>query len=117
MTVIPFRPRPRTGTWPQFATETAVTGSFDSPTGHLGTFTGHYRLERCIAQSSQLTTVGVFSGALIDADGNRIGLGARRQTSPVRAVASGNTLLVMIGPLNVNLLGFRVTVNQVSVDI
>ena len=125
MTVIPFRPR---GTRPQsaaagprVATTVAVTGSFRSPSGRVGTFTGCYRLERLVsrsgARSGEMAAAGVFTGELTDADGSRIGIGSRRQTAVVEFVASGASLDVRLGPLDVNLLGFLVRVDAMGMAV
>ena len=76
MTVLPFTARPSRsliGTAPPLAAPMAVTGSFRSPTGRGGTFTGSYRLEHCSSTLGQLTAAGVFTGELTDADGSPIG--------------------------------------------
>lgn len=118
MTVIPLHRPPRTRSRLHFASQTPVTGSFTSPGGRIGAFTGHYRHERCLLRFGQLTAVGVFSGVLIDADDHRIGLAARRQASPVLALPTADPRIVLLmGPLEVNLLGFRVTVNRASIRL
>lgn len=120
MTVIPFAARaarPEAGTPPPLAIVAAVTGTFCSPTGRGGTFTGSYRLERFVWQFGLLAAAGVFTGALTDADSSHIGTGSRRQTAAVEVVASGTAPVVRLGPLDVNLLGFLVTVNEMSMDV
>jgi hypothetical protein len=118
MTVIPLHPSPRTRSRLHLPTKTPVTGSFTSPSGRMGAFTGHYRLERYLLRSGQLTAVGVFCGVLVDADDHRIGLAARRQASPVLAVPTEDPcILLVMGPLDVDLLGFRVTVNQARIRL
>ena len=115
MTLIPLHRPPRARAR-HLPTKTSVTGSFPSPNGRIGAFTGHYRLERCLLRSGQLTAVGVFSGVLTDADGHRIGLAARRQASPVLALLTADPrILLVVGPLDVNLFGFAVTVNQARI--
>ena len=72
MTIIPF-PVEGAGrsasSGPAFCAEAAVTGAFGSPSGGTGTFTGAYRLERFVIQYDHLAAAGVFTGELIDADG------------------------------------------------
>lgn len=119
MTVITFTgrtKRPRTAAPPP-AAPAAVTGSFGSPSGRTGTFVGSYRLERCLSRFGQLAAAGVFTGELTDADGRSIGIGARRTTVAVQVVSTATGLLVQIGPLDVNLLGFLVGVDELSVDV
>lgn len=118
MTVVPFSPRaarPKAG-FGTPATVAAVTGSLDSPSGQVGTFTGSFRLERFVSQSGKLAAAGVFTGVLTDADGSRIGMGSRRQTAAVEVQASGTGLVVRLGPLDVNLLGLVVAVYETSIQ-
>jgi len=124
MTVIPLaapaaraagavRPEARTGTGSLLAV--AVTGSLDSPSGRAGTFTGAFRLERFVSRFGKLAAVGVVTGELTDADGSRIGVGSRRQTAVLEAVANGDALVVRLGPLVVDLLGIVVSVHETSI--
>jgi hypothetical protein len=95
-----------------------VTGSFGSPSGRLGTLTGSYRLERFEWGAGRLMAAGVFIGVLVDADGTRVGLAARRHTSPVDVVAAGHRgLVVLIRPVQVDLLGFLVTMDATSITV
>lgn len=95
-----------------------VTGSFPSPSGRLGTLTGSYRLERFEWGAGRLIAAGVFMGVLVDADGSRVGLAARRHTSSVDVVAAGGRgLVVLIRPVQVDLLGFLVTMDVTSVTV
>lgn len=120
MTVLPFRARAsasETPAEPQLATVADVKGSFSSPSGRAGTFTGCYRLERFVARSGAMAAAGVFTGELTDADGSRIGVGSRRQTAAIDVVANGPSLVVRLGPLDVNLLGFLVSMRTVSMEV
>jgi len=92
-----------------------VTGSFGSPTGSAGTFTGTYRVERLLDQYGHPAAAGVFTGELVDAEGRRIGVGSRRHTAAVelRGDASDGTCEARMGPLDVNLLGFMVSVDEI----
>jgi hypothetical protein len=118
MTVIPFTPRAeRPETRPQLLADAVATGTFRSPSGRAGAFTGTYRLERFVSQFGQLAAAGVFSGELTDTDGSHIGMGSRRQTAAVEVIAGRTTPLARLGPLDVNLLGFLVTVAELTVDV
>ncbi len=122
MTVIPFAPRldaePDDGAGPPpLATVPAVTGSLYSPRGRVGCFTGSYRLERFVSQRGQLAAAGVFTGKLTDADGSHIGIGSRRLTATVQVAVNETALEIRLGPLDVNLLGFRVTVDKLTMDL
>ena len=94
-----------------------VTGSFRSPSGRAGTFTGSYRLEHLVSERGQLLAAGVFTGELVDVDGCRIGRAARRRTVPVVAAAHGGVLQVRLGRLDVDVMGLLVAVDAVTVDV
>lgn len=124
MTVIPLRTRscrPTSGRSrppaPGRVPALPATGSFGSPSGSGGTFVGSYRLERCLAQFGQLAAAGVFTGELVDSRGARLGVGARRTTVAVHAQRTGRGLEVQLGPVDVNLLGFLVTIDELSIDV
>jgi hypothetical protein len=118
MTVIPFaHRRPHSGAGPPMAAQTAATGTFCSPSGRVGNFTGAFRLERFVSRRGGIAAAGVFSGELTDADGSRIGMGSRRCIAAVEVIAGRTALLARLGPVDVNLLGFRVTMAEVTVDV
>jgi hypothetical protein len=120
MTVIPFAPRaerPEPGTRPRLPADAVVTGTFRSPSGRAGTFTGTYRLERFVSQFGELAAAGVFTGVLTDTDGSHIGMGSRRHTAAVEVTASRTTLLARLGPVDVNLVGFLVTVAEMTLEV
>jgi hypothetical protein len=64
-----------------------------------------------------MAAAGVFTGHLFDADGSRIGMGSRRCTAVVEVILCRTALLARLGPVDVNLLGFRVTMAEVTVDV
>jgi hypothetical protein len=117
MTVIPFAHRgTHSGAGPSMAAQTAATGTFCSPSGRVGIFTGAFRLERFVSRLGRMAAAGVFTGELIDADGSRIGMGSRRCTALVEVIPCRTAVLARFGPVDVNLLGFRVNVAEVTVD-
>ena len=116
MTVVPFE-RPSRG-WTVLGAEQGsqtpvVTGWFRSPDGRRGHFVGTYRLERVAREHGQLTASGVFSGTLDDASGLQLGIGSRRST--VAAELDGDR--IRVGPLDVNILGIVVSVNEAVVPL
>lgn len=96
-----------------------VTGSFTSPSGSAGTFTGTYRFERLVDQFGHPAAAGVFTGELVDAQRDRIGVGSRRHTAAVvlSPGTDAGTCGARIGPLDVNLLGFMVSVEETMFEI
>lgn len=121
MTVIPFRARadvePDDGARPPLATVSFVTGSLHSPRGRIGSFTGSYRLEQFESQFGQIAAAGVFTGVLTDADGSYIGVGSRRHRATVQVAVNATALQIQLGPLNVDLFGFQVTMDSFTINL
>jgi|GraSoiStandDraft_4_1057263.scaffolds.fasta_scaffold97591_3 hypothetical protein len=118
MTVLPFPVRPAAPAEADGRSLTAaVTGTFWSPQGPAGTFTGTYRLERLLDQYGQTAAAGVFTGALVGAGGERLGIGSRRHTAAAELDPTVDGYLARVGPVDVNLLGFLVTVDEFTVAV
>jgi hypothetical protein len=94
-----------------------ATGSFWSPSGGRGTFTGTYRIFRVTSFEGELVTVGVMSGVLRNGDGSYLGLGGRRCAAAVRVAHDPQALELVVGPLEIDLLGFLVTVDELAVEL
>jgi hypothetical protein len=118
MTALPLRVRPaaRAGAAGPSRT-TPVMGTFWSPQGPAGTFTGTYRLERLLDQYGQTAAAGVFTGELLGAGGEHLGMASRRHTAAAELETEVDAFLARIGPLDVNLLGFLVTVDEFTVSV
>jgi hypothetical protein len=123
MTVLPF---PSNGDLPaspptaQASTRSSnveVSGTFAAPSGGRGLFTGSYRLERLRSEFGQVTAAGVMTGQLVDVDGTPVAVGSRRHTAAATLVSDPTKHLVRIGPVDVNIAGFMVTVEQVEVTM
>jgi hypothetical protein len=95
---------------------TAVAGILRAA-GADGVFTGTYRLERLVDQYGQSAAVGVFAGTLTSGDGERLGMGSRRHTAAAESSSTPNAIRVDIGPVDIVVLGFEVTVDAFSVII
>lgn len=118
MTVLPFpvRPAARAGAAGPSLTA-AVTGTFWSPQGPAGTFTGTYRLERLLDQYGQTAAAGVFTGELVGAGGEHLGMASRRHTAAAELDPTVDAYLARVGPVDVNLLGFLVTIDEFTVAV
>jgi hypothetical protein len=118
MTVLPFpvRPAARAGAAGPYRTA-AVTGTFWSPQGPAGTFTGTYRLERLLDQYGHPAAAGVFTGELLGAGGEHLGMASRRHTAAADLDTAAAAFTARIGPVDVNLLGFLVTVDEFTVSV
>ena len=118
MTVLPFTTRAAASE--DGADDSAapdVVGHFSSPGGGHGSFIGTYRLERLVDQYGQTAAAGVFTGELIGADRERIGLASRRNVAAADVADGPNDRSIGLGPVDVNLLGFLVTVEAFTVAL
>lgn len=104
-----------------------VTGTFTNAAG-TGTFSGTFTPTRFHVVHGVLEASGRLTGTLTSADGTSLGSVSRAVTLPVSmpgAAAPGaaadppacNILNLVLGPLNLNLLGLVVTLNQVNLNI
>jgi hypothetical protein len=94
-----------------------AAGTFASASGGRGVFTGTYRLERFVSEYGQLAAVGVVTGALFDTDGTEIGMDSRQQTVAVEVAAGLSGVVARLGPVDVNLFGFLVSVDEIAVEV
>jgi hypothetical protein len=93
---------------------TAVTGTAAGG----GTFTG--TLSNIVFSNANgvLTATGSLSGTLTDAAGNVVGTVSNLLVSTTAAATGSCTILhLVLGPLDLNLLGLMVHLNQVVLDI
>jgi hypothetical protein len=104
----------------------AVTGTFTNKDG-TGTFKGTFTPTSFSVVNGVLEATGLLKGTLTDADGTSLGNVSQTATLPVQttatstaaapAVAACNILNLVLGPLNLNLLGLVVTLNEVHLNI
>lgn len=92
---------------------TPITGTL--PGG--GTFNGTFDVQKIVAQNGQLAAVGTLTGTLTDVLGNVIGTVDQLVTVPLTASGTCQILNLTLGPLDLNLLGLQVHLNQVLLDI
>jgi len=76
--------------------------------------TGTLRLQRLSVTAQGTSVEGVFTGELFDADGSRVGTGSRRQSVPA-GVGGPDDGSVTIGPVDIDLMGFVISVPPISV--
>jgi hypothetical protein len=108
----------------------AVTGTFTNANGQ-GTFRGAFTPTSFSVVNGVLEATGKLTGTLTDANGTSLGSVSQTVSLPVHttaasapgaaaaapAQASCNVLNLVLGPLNLNLLGLVVTLNQVHLNI
>jgi hypothetical protein len=104
----------------------AVTGTFTNKDG-TGTFKGTFTPTSFSVVNGVLEATGLLKGTLTDADGTSLGNVSQTATLPVQttatstaaapAVAACSILNLVLGPLNLDLLGLVVTLNEVHLNI
>ena len=104
---------------PPAATAVAVpvTGTFTDALGGTGSFTGQYTINRVARAGGGLTAVGTLTGTLTDSAGTVLGTVNQSITTPLQATGTCQVLNLTLGPLDLNLLGLRVQLNQVVLNI
>jgi len=111
-----------TGTAAPASITTPVTGTFTNTDG-TGTFTGTFTPTAFSVVNGVLEATGLLKGTLTDANGTSLGSVSQTATLPVNTTASAadpaacNILNLVLGPLNLNLLGLVVTLNQLHLNI
>src|SRR3984885_15046407 len=98
-----------------------VAGTFSKADGP-GTFAGTFTPTKFSVVNGVLEATGLVKGTMTDANGSTLGTVSQTATIPVdrtnAADAAGCGILnLTLGPLNLNLLGLVVTLNQVHLTI
>jgi hypothetical protein len=96
-----------------------LTTTFTDPTtGQVDSFNGTFTPTSFTATKTALTAVGTVTGTVTDASGNVLQTVNQQVAAPAAAAdPSCNILSLVLGPLNLNLLGLVVTLNQVVLNI
>jgi hypothetical protein len=92
---------------------TPITGT----TAGLPSFAGTFTLTRVAVQNGQLVAIGTLTGTVTDALGNVVGTVSQSLTIPLTASGTCAILHLTLGPLDLNLLGLLVHLNQVVLNI
>lgn len=89
-----------------------------SGTNPLGTFTGTLSNLNVVSQNGQLFLNGVLNGSLTNAAGTVLATATNLPVSlPLAASGSCTILHLVLGPIDLNLLGLMVHTNQIVLDI
>lgn len=95
----------------------AVRGTF----GKAGTVRGTFEPARFIVKKHEIYGVGTLHAVLKKGDGTLVGTATKEVTIPLRnATATAKTcsiLHLVLGPLDLNLLGLKVHLDKVVLDI
>jgi hypothetical protein len=105
-----------------------VTGTFTNADG-TGTFTGTFIPQKFSVVNGVLEATGLLKGTLVDANGTQLGTVSQTVTDSISTPNAASTnavnapalscgvLNLTLGPLNLNLLGLVVQLNQVHLVI
>ena len=95
-----------------------VTGAFPDALGGTGDVTGSFTLQRFTTQDGELAAVGSLTATLTDSLGQVVGTVTQQVTLPVtQANGTCQILHLELGPLDLDLLGLIVHLDQVVLDI
>ncbi|WP_308285820.1 hypothetical protein [Actinoplanes hulinensis] len=103
----------------------SVQGAFTDASGGIGQVTGTFVPTEFAVQGDELVAVGTLHAVLTDSAGTAVGTADETVTLPVQLPGSGdasalaacNILHLVLGPLDLNLLGLTVHLNTVVLDI
>jgi hypothetical protein len=98
------------------STTALVTGTAATATS-TGIFQGALTLTGVQLVNGVLSAVGTLVGTVIDSAGNVIGTVNQTITSPLQVTGTCTILDLTLGPLDLNLLGLRIQLNQVHLLI
>jgi hypothetical protein len=103
-----------------------LTGSFTDATGNPGTVDGTFTPTSFAQQGNQVVATGTLVANLVNAAGQPVGSATRTVTVPLvlpsqsavgSAAISCQVLDLVLGPLDLNLLGLQVHLNTVHLNI
>jgi hypothetical protein len=97
-----------------------LAGTFTDATGGTGTATGTFTPNQFVAEGDQLLAQGVADVTLVDSAGQVVGTESRTVALPVETnaiVASCEILDLVLGPLDLDLLGLVVHLDRVHLNI
>src|SRR4029453_11574088 len=107
------------------ATAGTMTSAVNGTFGNGGTVTGTFTPKRFAAQNGKVVAIGMLPSVLTDAAGSTVGSADTAVTLPVQLPQGGDVstmavcpiLHLVLGPLDLNLLGLTVHLNTVVLDI
>jgi hypothetical protein len=96
-----------------------VTGTFTDSYGGIGQFVGTFNVQNFGSQGTTLSAIGTLVGTMTDSKGNVLGTVTNANTTMIAApgTASCSILNLTLGPLQLNLLGLVVNLNEVHLTI
>jgi hypothetical protein len=94
-----------------------ITGTATNPLGQLVNFAGTFSVQRFAVQNGQLVAIGPLTGTLTNTVTGVVQTVSQQIALPVTASGTCDILHLTLGPLDLDLLGLRVHLNQVVLDI
>ena len=94
-----------------------ITGTATNALGQLVNFAGTFSVQRFAVQNGQLVAVGQLTGTLTNTITGAVQQVSQQITLPVTATGTCDVLHLVLGPLDLDLLGLQVHLNQVVLDI
>ena len=96
-----------------------VDGTFTDATGHPGTVTGTFTPSSFTQQGNSVVANGTLVTTLVNSAGQQVGTATQSVAIPVQLpqLASCPILDLVLGPLDLNVLGLTVHLNQVHLNI
>lgn len=95
-----------------------VSGTFADALGGTGTFDGTFTITRVVRDGTELAAVGTITGTATDSAGTTVGTVTNQAaTVPLQATGTCDILHLTLGPLDLNLLGLVVHLDQIVLDI
>lgn len=96
-----------------------VDGTFTDATGQPGTVTGTFTPSGFSQQGNNVVATGTLVTTLVNSAGQQLGTTSQTVTVPLQLPqqASCPVLNLVLGPLNLNLLGLEVHLNQIHLNI
>jgi hypothetical protein len=95
-----------------------IEGTFTDALGGTGTFAGEFDVARFARQGGAIVAVGTLTGTLTDSLGALVGTVTQQVTLPVDiAQATCEVLDLSLGPLDLDLLGLVVHLDEVNLNI
>jgi hypothetical protein len=94
-----------------------VTGTLTDALGGTGAFTGTFTPTQIVNQGGSLAAVGTLTGTLTNSLGAVLGSVSQAVTVPLAVTGTCQILNLDLGPLDLNLLGLVVHLNEVVLNI
>ena len=95
-----------------------VSGTFTDALGGTGTFSGTLTITRVVRDGTELAAIGTITGTATDSTGTTVGsVTNQAAVLPLQATATCDILHLELGPLDLDLLGLVIHLDQVVLDI